>query len=154
MIYKVVTTPSYCCYENIASITLNSTYQKVTGWSPYFTTSNITYSNGVFTTNSTGVYEWHLERRYINYDINPSQPITIMIEVRKNGVPIYNRETIIAAATANDEPSVVTFASPFIFEVQSGDYFEFYAKAMENGNNPLDTRLSLMQLTAHNIHNL
>ena len=65
-----------------------------------------------------------------------------------------NRETIIAAATANDEPSVVSFASPFIFEVQSGDYFEFYIKAMENGNNPLDTRLSLMQLTTHKIHNL
>lgn len=152
-ISTVTTTPSYCCYENVAEVTLTNAYQKVNGWSPYFTSDNITYSNGVFTTNTDGLFEWHLERRYVNYDINPSEPITIMIEVRKNGIAIYNRETFIGAATAHDEPSIVAFCSPFIFEVTSGDYFDFYVKAQENGNSPIDTRLTIMQMTAHKIHN-
>ena len=153
-ISKVNTIPVYCNYVNLTPMTLNSVYQKVMGWSPYYTTTNITYSNGVFTTLVDGVFEWHLERRYSNYDPSPIQPILITLDIRKNGISIYNKESNIGAATKVTEPAIIAFTSPFIFEVNANDHFEFYVKAMEDGNNPTDTRLSSMQLSANKIYNL
>lgn len=145
---------SYCSYSSDTNILLTTTFQKVTVWSPLITPVNITESSGTFTAVEDGIYEWHLERIYKNTDKTPSDVVMIYLEVRKNGSTVFSRTSPIMSATANDEPCIAMFNSPFILEVTANDYFEFYVRGEDDGSNPNDTSLIIMQLTADKIHNI
>lgn len=143
---------SYGAWTDEPNLALTNVFQKVTGFIPMTTPVNITESNGTFTAGVAGVYTWFLERIYVNGDTNPTPPITLTLEVRRNGIPEFTRTAIISAATAGDEPSTATFSTPFIQTVAEDDYFEFYVKAEEGTGSPSDTVLTRMQLTAHKIN--
>lgn len=143
---------AYCCYSSEPSILLTNTFQKITTFTEIVTPVNISLDNGVFTADKSGLYQWVLERGYTNEDSNPSAPIEITIEIRKNSSNvIYNRTAIIGAATSNSEPSVITFTSPFIMNALFGDTFEFYFKASEGVANPSSTMLSRIQLSVNRL---
>ena len=144
---------AYCCYGVSPALVLTTTFQKVTGWAELITPLNVTEVSGTFTATIGGIYEWHLERIYQNSEKSPVGITTLYIEVQKNGVTVFSRTAPIQSATANDEPMVSAFNSPFILEVTAGDYFEFYVKADDDGGNPSDTQLIQMQITADKIHN-
>lgn len=145
---------AYCCYAVAPALVLTTTFQKVTGWTPLVTPVNVTEVSGTFTAVVDGIYEWHFERIYQNTDKNPIGIINLYLEVRLNGVTVFSRTAPTMSATANDEPAINTFNSPFILEVAANDYFEFYVKADDAGGNPLDTQLIQMQITADKIHNI
>lgn len=150
----VVSLPiAYCSYTTTPSLVLTTTFQKVTGWSSFITPLNVTEASGTFTASVGGIYEWHLERVYQNTDKHPTGIINLYLEVRKNGVTVFSRMAPIQSATANDEPTISAFNSPFILEITANDYFEFYVKADDDGSNPSDTQLIQMQITADKIHN-
>lgn len=142
---------SYCNYYVNPSLPLTNIYQKVTSFVPTIAPVGITEDNGTFTASISGIYHWNIERVYTNGDTNPSTPIEIYIEIRKNSVALFSRTAIISAATAADEPSIISFNSPFISEIESGDTFEFYFKSTEGINSPTDVVLTHMQMSANKI---
>ena len=146
--------PAYCSFTTENILQLNNSFQKVdTGWTEVVTPVNISYLDGIFTTLESGVFQWNLERIYDNHDQNPSSPIELFIEVRKNGINVFERDIVIGSATGPAEPTTITFNSPFIFTVETNDYFEFYVKATEGDGSPSDTNLIRMQISANKIYN-
>ncbi len=143
---------AYCCYSGEPDMVLTNTFQKLTTFTEIVTPVNVSLTDGVFTANKSGLYQWVLERGYTNEDSNPSSPIEITIEIRKNSSNVvYSRTAIIGAATSNDEPATVTFTSPFIMNVLFNDTFEFYFKANEGASSPLSTMLNRIQLSANRL---
>lgn len=143
---------AYGSWETGDTITLTNAYQLASSFTSMVTAKNITLASGVFTAVVSGVYTWALERIYQNEDTNPVSPISVYVDVRKNGISYLERSVIIGAATASDEPSIVSFTSPFIIEAEADDYFEFYFKAEEGAISPANTYLTRLQLTADKIH--
>lgn len=144
----------YCGYTTAPNILLTTSFQKVTGWTELVAPVNTTYLNGTFTSLIDGIFEWHLERIYTNSDNSPLTPITLALEVRKNGIAVFNRELIISAATNPSEPNASAFTSPFIFAISANDTFEFFVKATMGVISPISTRLVRMQMTANKIHEI
>ena len=142
---------AYCSYYLTPELQLTNTYQQITTFNQLLTPVNITMVGGAFTTTTSGVFSWTLERVYTNGDSNPTAPIILSIDVRKNGVSVFNKTAIIGAATAGDEPSTISFTTPFIMSVNAGEVFTFHFKAEENGATPSDTILERVQLTANKI---
>lgn len=145
---------AYCGYTTNPNILLTTTFQKVIGWTELVAPVNTTHSNGTFKSLIDGIFEWHLERIYTNADNSPLMPITLALEVRKNGISVFNRELIIGAATNPSEPNASAFTSPFIFAISANDTFEFFVKASMGAVNPISTRLVRMQMTANKIHEI
>lgn len=144
-------TKSYCNYYVEPLLPLTNAYQKATSFVPAIAPVGITEDNGTFTANLSGVYQWNIERVYTNGDTNPSTPIEIYIEIRKNSIALFSRTAIMSAATAADEPSIISFNSPFISEIESGDILEFYFKSTEGIDSPTDVVLTHMQMSANMI---
>jgi hypothetical protein len=156
-IIDVVTKPAYCAYSKSSELSLTNSFQVVKGWSELITPLNISYNDitGNFKALEEGVYEWTLERIYTNSDINPVAPIQLSLQVIINdSILAFSRTAIIGAATANDEPNVISFTSPFIYEVAKDTEFNFQVKASEGANTPESTKLVTMQLKAIKIHNI
>ncbi len=112
---------------------------------------NVSDASGVFTVSLDGVFDISIERVYINEDTNPSSPIDIFIDIRKNGVSVFTRDAIIPTATATDEPATISFTTPIIVEAVADDYFEFYVKAEEGTSSPSDTTMTALNFSVHKL---
>lgn len=153
-VVKVVKSPAYASWKTEPSLTLTSTYQVVTGWAPFIVPLGVTEVSGVFTFSDTGIYEFNLERGYVNPETNPSSPVLLSISTWKNGVLAFERTGIIGSATANDEPTLLSITSPSILQIDADDYFEIKVKAEEGvGVDPTGgVALSVMQITANKLY--
>lgn len=143
---------AYCSYGTDTAIPLTTTFQNVIGWTEQITPKNISYSNGVFTAVLGGVYEWILERQYINADSNPNDGVVLTIEIRKNGQIFAERSANIATAANPNKPVYSEFASPFIINVEAGDTFSFWVKGDDGGINPTAASFIIGQLVANRIN--
>ena len=152
---KIVQSPkAYCSYISNSNMTLTTSFQSIVNWTEISTPLNISESNGVFSPLVEGVYYFTLERIYLNYDQSPTQPITLYIEMRKNSNIVFERNAIISSATKSTEPATISFSTNAIISANKDDEFEFRFRAMMDGSNPLDTRLKLIQISAHKIDDL
>jgi hypothetical protein len=151
----IVSDFSYCAYTCEPSLSLTAEYQKVSGFTELVAPYKVLHQDGDFTALSYGIFEWHLERIYMNGDQNPSDPpVKIYIEVRKNGIHVFNRDAPMGSANNPNEPSVSTYSSPFIFNVEKGDIFNFWFKGEDGvGVDPQDVKLIRVQMIANKIHN-
>lgn len=74
--------------------------------------------------------------------------------MRKNNDIFFERTAIIGSATQATEPSTYPVTTNAIVAVNANDEFEFRVRGTMDESNPLNARLSLMQISAHRIHNL
>ena len=145
------TIKAYSSYSLTSAVQLTNTFQKITAFTENITALNIAQSNGTVTVGASGVYVLSLEKIYRNEDVSPSEPIRIYTDIRKNGVSIYSRDVLISAATANDEPAVMSCTTPMMFNLAQGDYFEMFVRAEEGANSPTDTYLAKIESTIYKI---
>ena len=142
---------AYCSYSMNTPIALTPTLTKVTGWVSNIAPIKVSEVSGVFTTSFDAVTKFDLERIYQHNDTNPNNPALLRIQVRKNGIVFIDRTANIAAATAADEPAILSYTTPILVENNNGDYYEIYVSADEGGGQPDDVQLVRMNLVAHTI---
>jgi hypothetical protein len=137
----------YFDYSATGGLALTTTPTILTGWLANGQVAGITELNGEFTVTTGGRWKVDVERIYQNEDNNPSLivNVTILVEAddQQGGgfVPVLNRTAPISSATANDEPSILSFTSPAILEVTPGTVFRFKFSGEDDGGNPQDTSL-------------
>lgn len=146
----------YCSYVSNADLQLTNTFQVVKNFNEIVSPLNVEYDNstGNFKSLVNGIWRFSLERIYLNYDQAPTQPIILWIEMRKNNDIFFERNAIIGSATQSNEPSTYPVTTDTIIPVQANDVFNFRVRATMNSATPLNTKLALMQISAHRLHNL
>lgn len=147
---------AYCSYTVSSNLLLTTSFQTVKNFNEIITPLNVSYDNntGKFKSLIDGIFSFTLERIYLNYDQSPATPVTLWIEMRKNNDIFFERTAIIGSATQASEPSTYPVTTNAIVSVNANDEFEFRVRGIMDGSNPLNARLSLMQISAHRIHNL
>ena len=144
--------PSYCTYELDAPVSLTNTYIKPTLTS-LFSTADITISSNIFTCASSGIYEFNVERIYMNNDKNPTDTVYLYLQMIVNDTIVaIDRNAPIVAATANDEPGINSFNTNRMISVTAGDTFYFQVKSEMGAVSPVDTQLVVMEVTAHKVY--
>lgn len=147
---------AYCSYGDLTpEVQLTNAFTKITNVTPFITPSQVSLAAGTFTVTNTELELWRFsfERIYRNEDTAPATPVKVYIQMKQNGVVVFNRDVVIGAATAADEPSILAFSTNRIIPVNNGDQFEFEVKASEttSNNTPADTYLTHFEVTAHKI---
>ena len=150
---KTLFLPKYFAVTVKPNLLLTNTLTTVTGFTNFVVPVGITESSGVFTFDTDGIYQFSLERGYINEDQNPSSPIELTIEVWINGVFGFDRTGIIGSATSPNEPTLLSVTSPSLLQVNAGDTIEVKVKATEGVGSPSSTYLTVMQIMANKVHN-
>ncbi len=151
---------AYIDVDSTPNLTLTTTPQVITGWSPPIPPRNISESNGVFTFPIGGVYALTLERIYENDDANPALVVNILLEVqtdRQLGAgfeTIISRDLPISAASGPNDPAIQTFTTPVTSPIQAGWQVRVRVSAEDNGSNPSNTRLIRSKIVAHRIYPL
>lgn len=152
-----------CCeFTTKPDLPMTSTFTTVTGWTSDDTQYNIGISelNGEFTFTASGLIQVHLERRYRNEDTNPSVGVVVEIEVQRKldagGIyeTIFNRTAAIGAATANDEPEILSFTTPTNIPVTAGNVFRIRVRAVEGVGSPSACFFELCKVVANRIGDL
>lgn len=145
--------PSYCTYTLDSTLALTNVYTKPTLVTS-FSTDDITIASNIFTCNTSGIYQFNVERVYENNDKNPTDIVQLYLQMIVNGTIVaIDRTAPIVAATANDEPGINSFSTNRMISVAAGDTFYFQVKAEEGAISPLDTNLIVMEVTAHKVYN-
>jgi hypothetical protein len=150
-----------CDFSFSNPIQLNDTLTVLTGWGTDYPFLNvgITESGGEFTVAKGGVYKIDLERIYRNDDRSPSVPVILHIVVEGSDgaggwIPVMDRTAPIMAATANDEPAILSFTTPALLPVPDGAVFRVRASAAEGTGSPSDTYMIRATIVATRIQGL
>ena len=151
----VPTEKAYCSYISSTEVTLTSSFITVDTFTQALVPQGVSYLNGQFTALVSGVWEFNLERIYVNEDNIPTAPVRLYLEMVKNGsIIVLQRDAIISAATAIDEPAICSFNTNRIISVEAGDTFFFRVRAQQTDNaEPLSTKLEIMEVMAHKVFN-
>ena len=149
---SIESAPAYSCYEMTTPLQLTTTKTLITGFTEVVTPKNISYDSGIFTIAVGGTYKFELERIYTNTDTNPADIVEVTFTIEGGGATVFSRTYALSAATSNNEPAILSFTTPNIASVTTGDEIKMYVSATDGGVDPELTYLSLARVTSHKIY--
>lgn len=105
---------------------------------------------GVFVVERQGVYKIDVERQYTNAEQNPGEPYELEINFLVNAVAEITRTAIIPAANNPQEPTLQTYTSPIIAQLQADDELALTFRTPTLGTNG-SLRLERVNATIHRV---
>ena len=118
--------------------------------------SSVDPATGVFTLTTIGRWRPTIERIYHQHDRAPSVPVMLHIKIQSSIDTInwidtdFVRSSTISAATAIDEPAILSFNTDVTLDVVSVPiYFRILVMADEGGATPTETDLTLVKVTSN-----